>query len=155
MTGAAHRGQAMIESVLAILIVTSVFLCLFRLANSLTGKILLEHAAMRVARARAVGYNDFMCEKAARVAVIPVAGKRITPDGEGQVEELLFAHKYLLASDGSRARGLLHYDKWDELRVRPGRGDESTVSLKTGWFELSGRADAGSDWQLYLNEGGE
>ena len=75
-----RRGQAMVETVLAVLIVSAVFFGLFRLSRLLAGKILLEHAAMRVARARAVGFNDFMCRKAARVSVIPVAGKRLWPD---------------------------------------------------------------------------
>ena len=78
-----RRGQAMIETVIAVLIVTFAFLVLFRLSQMLMGKIMLEHAAMRVARARAVGFNDFMCIKAARVASIPAAGKRVWPaDGE-------------------------------------------------------------------------
>ena len=67
-------GQAMVETVLAVLIISFLFLALFKLSHMLTGKIMLEHAAMRVARARAVGMNEFMCLKAARVAVIPVAG---------------------------------------------------------------------------------
>ena len=64
-----RSGQAMIETVLAVLIITFVFLGLFKLSHMLTGKIMLEHAAMRVARARAVGFNDFMCVKTARAAV--------------------------------------------------------------------------------------
>ena len=62
-----RAGQAAVETVIAVLIVTSIFLVLFRLSHLLTGKILAEHAAMRVARARAVGFNDFMCRKAARI----------------------------------------------------------------------------------------
>ena len=76
----------MVETVLAVLVVSAVFFGLFRLSRLLTGKILLEHAAMRVARARAVGFNDFMCRKTARVAVIPVAGKRLWPDPEKEDE---------------------------------------------------------------------
>ena len=64
----------MVETVIAVLAITFIFLALFSLSHILTGKILVQHAAMRVARARAVGFNDFMCEKTARVAVIPVAG---------------------------------------------------------------------------------
>ena len=64
----------MIETVLAVLIITFLFLTLFKLSYMLTGKILLEHAAMRVARARTVGVHDVMCLKAARVAGIRVAG---------------------------------------------------------------------------------
>ena len=73
----------MVETVIAVLIITFVFLGLFKLSQMLMGKIMLEHAAMRVARARAVGFNDFMCIKAGRGAGIPAAGKRVWPaDGE-------------------------------------------------------------------------
>ena len=56
-----RRGQAMVETLLAVLVITGLFLALFKLSHMLTGKIMLEHAAMRVARARAVGMNEFMC----------------------------------------------------------------------------------------------
>ncbi len=41
----------MIETVLAVLFISFAFVVLFRLSYMLTGKILLEHASMRVARA--------------------------------------------------------------------------------------------------------
>jgi len=147
-----RSGQAMVETVLAVLIVTSVFLCLFKLSHALTGKILLEHAAMRVARARAVGYNDFMCLKAARIATIPVAGKRETP--QEIISEPMTVNKYLQTLNAAYARGLLHYERWDDLSVQPGRGSDSVVALKTDWFDLKGEADAGSDYLLYMDDMG-
>ena len=45
----------MVETVLAVLFVTFAFLALFRLSTMLTGKILLEHAAMRVGLSGAAG----------------------------------------------------------------------------------------------------
>ena len=75
-----RRGQAMIETVLAVLFITFVFLGLFQLSQMLTARILLDHAAARAARAKAVGFNAFMCRKAARVATIPIAGRRLWPD---------------------------------------------------------------------------
>ena len=75
----ARSGQAMLETTLAVVFISFVFLTLFKLSSMLTDKILLEHAAMRVARARTVGFNDYMCRKSARVAVIPVAGRRTWP----------------------------------------------------------------------------
>ena len=60
----------MVETVLAVLAVSFLFLALFRLSCLLTGKVVLQHAAMRVARARSVGFNDYMCRKSARVAAI-------------------------------------------------------------------------------------
>jgi hypothetical protein len=150
-------GQAMVETVIAVLIVTSVFLCLFRLSQMLTGKIMLEHAAMRVARARAVGFNDFMCRKAARVAVIPAAGRRNWPaesEGIGYPEELARVSIYMNTPNAGVANGVLEYEGWRSLSVDPGEGDPARVSMRTGFFDLRGEAGIEGHYQLYLNDQG-
>ena len=150
-----RAGQAAVETMLAVLVVTFVFLALFRLSHMLTGKILVEHAAMRVARARAVGFNDFMCAKAARVAVIPVAGKRLWPEGESftYANELARVRTYLESPDGARARGLLEYEHWNNLFVDPGDGQRSVVRLGTGWFSLEGKASVEGSSSYYMRGG--
>ena len=72
-------GQAMIESVFVIILTCLCFLAVFQYANLFASKAVLSHAAARAARARAVGFNQWMVEKSARVAAIPASGKRITP----------------------------------------------------------------------------
>ena len=151
-----RRGQAMIETVLAALIITSIFLCLFKLAHSLTGKILLEHAAMRSARARAIGMNEFMCVKAARIAVIPVAGERLWPEGDefDYAMELGRFGNYLESESPGIARGILDYEHWERFGVDPGSGSESKTSLETDWFDLEGSARIENHCQLYLDDQG-
>ena len=142
--GRAMPGQAMVETVLAVLIISFLFLALFRLSHMLTGKIMLEHAAMRVARARAVGMNEFMCRKAARVSVIPVAGKRLKPgpgDERKDMSETALARMYMRTPDSSYADGLLQYENWKDLTVVPGRGGASHTAMKTDWFGLRGEAE--------------
>lgn len=149
-------GQAAVETVLATLVVTVAFLFLFSLSRLLTGKILLEHAAMRVARARAVGFNDFMCLKTARVAVIPTAGKCLWPDMESTDEGVAMARvrTYLESPDESRARGLLEYEGWKKLGVAAGDGGQSVVTLKTEWCDLEGKAGVDRGYTYYM-EGGQ
>lgn len=149
----ARPGQAMLEALLAVCLVTSAFLALFKLSQMLTGKILLQHAAMRTARARAVGFNDFMCRKSARVAVIPVAGRRLWPVGDdefGWAEEDARVRDYLCAPDGARARAILEYEKWGALGVKPGDGTKATTSMKTDWFDLVGEAGIEPHATLYM-----
>ena len=154
MLGKAHSGQAMIETVLAVLVISFLFFALFRLSHMLTGKIMLEHAAMRVARARAVGFNDFMCVKAARVAVIPVAGKRLWPEEElREGVDIARVRTYLESPDGARARGLLEYEGWQRLGVDPGDGGMSVVTLKNDWFRLEGKAGVEDGASYYLEAG--
>ena len=145
----------MVETVLAVLIITFLFLVLFKLSHMLTGKILLEHAAMRVGRARAVGCNEFQCLKVGRVAVIPVAGERLRPGKDDprskEIGETALARVYMGTPDSSYADGLLRYEHWDKLTVRP--GEPTHTALKTDWFDLKGEAVV-DDFPVYLENQG-
>ncbi len=114
----------MVESLLAVVFITAFMLAMLWLSRLLTVKMLLNHAAARAARARAVGLNDFMCEKAARVAVLPVAGKCLWPveeNGELSFEELAYRLPlYMQREDASSAAGCLDYEYWHTLYVEPG-----------------------------------
>jgi len=155
----------MLETVLAVLFVTFAFLFLFKLSQLLTGKILVQHAAMRVARARAVGLNDFICLKSARIAVIPVAGACTWPPDKLDVEqELGRIGIYLQARTPPLARGVLDYEGWNYLRVDAGNGTKSEVRLRTGWmddadsayfgFDLKGQAGIEQNYPLYMDNAG-
>ena len=133
----------MIETVIAVLVIAFMFLALFKLSQMLTGKIMLEHAAMRVARARAVGMNEFMCIKAGRVSVIPVAGERLQPgenDERKNISETALARMYMRTIDSSYADGLLRYENWDKFSIDIG-GDFTRTSMQTDWFDLKGEAE--------------
>jgi len=150
-------GQAMVETLLAVLIITSLFLGLYSLSRMLEGKILVEHAALRVARARAVGLNDFMCLKTARVATIPVAGERLHPgkdDERADIGEAALARMYMRTLDGSYADGILRYKGWEGLAVPSQAGGTTSISLKAdwSWFVIRGEAVV-DDRPVYL-EGG-
>ena len=145
----------MVETVLAVLIITFVFLTLFKLSQMLTGKIMLEHAAMRVARARAVGMNEFMCVKAGRVAVIPVAGERLRPgkdDERKEISETALARMYMRTLDWSYANGLLRYENWDRFSVDMS-GSATHTAMKTEWFDLRGEAEVDA-FPVYMNDEG-
>jgi hypothetical protein len=52
----------------------------FQVSQLIGARQVLYHAAARGARAKMVGFNRFMVEKAIRVAAIPNAGRMIQPD---------------------------------------------------------------------------
>ena len=146
----------MVETVLAVLVITFLFLVLFKLTQMLTGKIMLEHAAMRVARARAVGCNDFMCLKAARVAVIPAAGERLTPgkdDERKNISEPALARRYMGTPDIVYANGLLRYEHWPKLSIRYDNSGSASTEMQTDLFKLSGEAILDA-FPIYLNDEG-
>ena len=115
-----RRGQAMVESVFAVLVISLIFFGLFYLSHLLTVKILLDHAAARAARARAVGLNDFMCRKAARVAVTAVAGECRWPDYLDRDILLQRLPRYMESRDEAEAAGCLDFEYWYSLEVKPG-----------------------------------
>ena len=80
--GRLRRGQAMVESLLAILLICLLFFGLFQLAHAAASREILRHAAARAARARAVGFNGWMVRKSMRVAAIPNAGAMTVPADE-------------------------------------------------------------------------
>lgn len=150
----------MVETVIAVLVIVFAFLALFRLSHMLTGKILLEHAAMRVARARTIGLNDFMCLKTARVSVIPVAGTRLWPAGKDEFDyamELSRVPIYLATPDGAVANGVLDYEGWHRLEVSAGGGSSEThlgfdLFDDTMRFDLDGKAELERNYTLYMND---
>ena len=106
----------MLETVLAVLVITFLFLMLFNLSHLLTGKILVEHAAMRVARARAVGFNDFMITKTVRISTMATAGRCLTQDDEGNALStgtlVSRMGSYLQAENDAETSGILDFPYW-------------------------------------------
>lgn len=163
-----RRGQAMMETVLAVFFLTVIFLLVFQVAHMVTAQILLDHAAARAARAKAVGFNDWMCLKSARVAMIPVAGTRLWPEAAAWREASLIP-SYMEAENESRAKGLLEYERWQtmDFDVRAGIGTEveSEVAIEVPRFysigdgdddpiEIKGEAKVESHFPLYMNDQG-
>ena len=155
----AHGGQAMLETVLAVFFITLIFFALFELSRLVTARILTDHAAARAARAKAVGFNDFMCLKSARVALIPVSGRRLWPQEDGW-NEVSRVPIYLSAEDEGRARAVLEYEWWNttDISVRSGYGlgatAECDVTLRTDDYSVEGRAAVESHFPLYMyNQG--
>ena len=148
----------MIETVLACLFIMSLFLVVFQLMRMETARILLDHAAARAARAKAVGFNDFMCVKSARAAMIPVSGRRVWP--VGPVDEAMRVPDFLSAENDALARGILDYEFWDttSIRVDSGGGVGATASarilLETDDFRMDGESEVESHFPLYMNDQG-
>ncbi len=142
-----RNGQAMIESVFVIILACLCFLAIFQYANLFSSKAILSHAAARAARARSVGFNEWMVRKSARVAAIPASGKRLTPAfagidpaisaalgrnrvgdiwdlalrsstrSPGTQLELGRVPDYMDSVNNPTAENLLNYELWDALSV--------------------------------------
>lgn len=112
----------MLESLVAILVISLLFFGLFQLAHAAASREILRHAGARAARARAVGFNGWMVRKAMRVAAIPNAGAMTVPAGEH------FANPAFMAAMSSGRPG----DVWDlalETNPHSERGDFELARL--------------------------
>ena len=150
-----RRGQSMVEGMLGIIFVSFVLFVSIYIVRMLTARILLDHAAARAARARAVGFNDFMCVKSSLVALIPVSGPRALPF---QINEEAERIPLFLASESwEKANGILDYEWWDgaQLHIDEHTGFldpsiDTTTTLTTDDFTVHGSAAIESHYPLYM-----
>jgi len=77
------EGQALIESCIVIGLICLLLMGLFQLAQLFMAQEILDYAAGRGARAKAVGFNDFMVSKTVRIGAIPNAGRMTFPERTG------------------------------------------------------------------------
>lgn len=113
-------GQAIVESLIVLLVLLVGFFCFYDFAYGVVTRMLLQNGAARSARAATVGFNEFHRTKALRLGIIPVAGERLVPDKSrfpaGQLNELSFFRAYLQTETEPDARGMLLYERWNNLR---------------------------------------
>ena len=79
----------MIESIFVIVLICLCFFGVYQYASLYSTKAVLYHAAACAARARTVGFNEWMARKSALAASIPVSGPRLTPAGVGGLDARL------------------------------------------------------------------
>ena len=153
------RAQAMVETLIAVLVIMIIFTSAFTLSRKLAARTLLDYGAARAARAKAVGFNDFMCFKSARAAIIPVAGKRLWPIESG-FDEVSRVPIYLASENPARANAILEYEYWNstDIDVDSDMGmapiAEATVDMSTKEFDVTGRAKIESHFPFYMYDAG-
>ena len=130
------NGQALVETIIVLFFICILFFLVLDYARLLNCKTILDYAAARCARARTVGFNDFMILKTARLGVMSVSGKCLTqfddedPDAQPSTEMLRNRMgSYLQTSFISETPGILDFELW-----RPD---------KLGWSCVESHGDSG------------
>lgn len=158
-----RRGQAIVETVLAVFFVTLLFLGLFELSVMLNKRIVLDYAAQRVARAKTVGLNDYMCRKTACVATISIAGERLWPEKSDDFKwntsvDLGRIPIYLESENENRARAILDYDFWHKMKFASssdsGLVPEVHTRISSSEDDVVGEAKIESHYPYYMNSFG-
>ena len=140
-----RAGQALLESCLVMALLSLLLFGVLQVARLYLARETLDYAAVAGARARTVGFNDFMVHKVVRVAAIPNAGRLLNPaverapglaalwgaatpgllwdyalrasPGSPQFElERSRVPLYLAAENGGELAAILDYERWDDLR---------------------------------------
>lgn len=115
------EGQALIESCIVIGLICLLLMGLFQLAQLFVSREILDYAAGRGARAKAVGFNDFMVSKTVRIGTIANAGTLTAPERAGggpweqwsSIESPRIPH-YLQANSGE-LDAILNYAQWESI----------------------------------------
>jgi hypothetical protein len=145
-------GQTLLETCIIMMLLCLVFFGLVQLSQLSASREILDYAASCGARARTVGFNDFMVTKVVRVAAIPNAGRILEPVIDRAANPAPFAGTpgeawdyalqaqpsspqypvesariplYLGADNWGRMSGILDYENWDSIirRIYDGRGE--------------------------------
>ncbi len=167
-----RKGQAMVETVVVMFVLCLVFFLVYEYANLLVAHTVVNYAAARAARARTVGFNDFMITKTVRVATASVAGKCRSQDGKGSALStgalVSRMGSYLESEWEADTKGILDFDLWDSDKLgwsadEPG-GENAELTIHV-WqrrplydtgddaedlHEVRGEAGIESHYPLYL-----
>jgi hypothetical protein len=108
----------LIESCLVLIIVCLAFFGVFQISQLFARQEVLHYAAARGARAKVVGFNQFMVFKTIRVGAIPNVGRLINPasDGGPAAQHAVEAARiplYMGTEDASELDPILDYQDWD------------------------------------------
>lgn len=111
----------MVEAIIVLFFVCLVFFAVYEYASLLSAHTVLDYAAARAARARAVGFNDFMVTKTVRVATMSTAGRCLVQDDRGgplSTGALVSRMgSYLERESEADVRGILDFALWDNARL--------------------------------------
>jgi len=120
----ASRGQALIESCIVIGLICLLLMGIFQLAQLFLAREILDYAAGRGARAKAVGFNDFMVEKTVHIGSIVNAGRISFPElpaprsplNQWNIERGLIP-LYLHSDLYGQLDSILVYEDWDTIHT--------------------------------------
>jgi len=115
----ANSGQALIESSLVIALICLILAGLFQLSQLYAAKEIAAYACARGARAKTVGFNDFMVMKSVLVGTIPNAGKMTFPEfSGGPLGQMVMERGRIplyLGAEWHMLDGILQYEDWETI----------------------------------------
>ena len=134
-----RAGQSLIESCLVLAIVCLAFFGVFQISQLFAAQEVLHYAAGRGARAKVVGFNQFMVFKTIRVGAIPNAGRLCNPATGGgpaaqHAMETARIPLYMGAENQGELGAILDYEDWATIHYNglPAPLADGTLRLDIG-----------------------
>ena len=115
-----QHGQSLIESCIVIGLLCLLLMGIFQVSQLFMAQEIVNYAAGRGARAKAVGFNEFMIFKAVKIATIANAGPITFPDVDGGPLEQRAVERariplYLGANWHGQLSSILDYENWPDI----------------------------------------
>lgn len=108
-----EAGQAILESILTMLVLLLVLFGLMQIFLLASAKLLTQYSAFRSVRSYVVGFDDYLILRSARAAAIGASGKITYPDNdEYNSPRSQFAAERLMIPDYLSGTRWLEYEYW-------------------------------------------
>ena len=109
-----ERGSAIIECMIAMLLMLLVLFGLLQLFQLSAARAVSDYSSFRAARSSAVGFNEYLVDREARVKSIPVSGDLIYPLKKdiGDNEYARFAAEKVMIEEYMDGTRKLEYEYW-------------------------------------------
>ncbi|MCJ8332055.1 MAG: pilus assembly protein [Lentisphaeria bacterium] len=136
-----RRGQATIETVIAVIILTLIFFGLFQLIQLFVVQYITQHSANLAARSYTVGFHSDIVRRRAKIGLIPASGHMeggfdgLGPDsysdnyGMYDVEKKLIP-LYMVYEDEN-----YQYENWEYMSIGVPSGEPENATLRVGFYD--------------------
>ena len=117
------RGAAMVEALLSYFILFLVLFGMLHIFYFFTGQFFVDYAALRGARSRAVGFNDYLVKRELRINAIGGSGALTYPElyssgtGDPNLEATQFTMEKTLIQRYMVGAKWLEYEFWPTLDI--------------------------------------
>lgn len=122
------RGQAIVESIIALMVILLVFFALTQLVILASAQFIADHTAFVSARSHIVGFEAGVVQRAKEVGSIGLAGEVVDPPALSTLSTLeLGAAEPTLIGEFIRTPGyLLEYERWPNVHLTLPANDTQT-----------------------------
>ena len=130
-----QNGQAILESMLVMLVVCLLFFGLLQIFHLTAAKMITDYSAATAGRSSAVGFAEYLVDRNGRCASIAASGALTYPSGYGNTNPISqYANERILIPQYIVGDNWLEYQYWygGETTIFSSEDEDSTVNTSLG-----------------------